>query len=107
MIDVINKYKTKEKLKGIIIYGGRPSDLGNPYILGVDGNRETVIERYRTYFNEEIKNKKSKLYLKIQKILELAKDNDIHLVCFCKPLDCHLDIVKEYLDNQINKEIKK
>jgi hypothetical protein len=31
------------------IYVGRPSPLGNPYLLGRDGNREEVIAQYRRW----------------------------------------------------------
>jgi hypothetical protein len=31
------------------IYIGRPSNWGNPFVIGRDGNREQVIEKYRAY----------------------------------------------------------
>lgn len=31
------------------VYIGRPSKWGNPYTIGVDGNRDEVIEKYRNY----------------------------------------------------------
>ena len=31
------------------IYIGRPSKWGNPFVIGRDGNREQVIEKYRAY----------------------------------------------------------
>jgi hypothetical protein len=31
------------------VYIGRPSVWGNPYVIGKDGDRETVIRKYREY----------------------------------------------------------
>jgi hypothetical protein len=31
------------------IHIGRPSNWGNPFVIGRDGNREQVIEKYRAY----------------------------------------------------------
>lgn len=59
------------------VYIGRPSKWGNPFIIGKDGNRYEVIEKFIKYlvsselFNEldELKNK--------------------HLLCWCDPKPCH------------------
>lgn len=69
----------------------RSSLYGNPYRIGRDGTREEVIEKYKKYFYDKIERnhdfRKSVLYLK-GKILG----------CYCKPLNCHCDIIVEYLD---------
>ena len=46
------------------MYVGRPTPLGNPFVIGVDGTRAEVIEKYRTWIlheldwgNEEIERK--------------------------------------------------
>lgn len=63
------------------IYIGRPSKWGNPFVVGIDGNRAEVIRRYERW----IKN----CYL-IDDIHELrGKD----LVCWCSPLPCHGDVL--------------
>ncbi len=63
------------------IYVGRPTKWGNPYVIGRDGNRERVIDRYREYLQD------SGL---IDDIHELrGKD----LVCWCAPAACHADVL--------------
>jgi len=66
------------------VYIGRGSKWGNPFVIGQDGNRQEVIEKYRQY----ILNKP-----KLLKCLpELA---DKTLGCFCKPKTCHGDVLVE------------
>jgi len=69
------------------VYIGRPSIWGNPFIIGKDGNREMVIKKFKEY----ILNKPELL----KKLPEL---NGKILGCYCKPLDCHGDILIELLD---------
>lgn len=64
------------------LYIGRPSMFGNPY--GFEP-RDRAIERYR-----EDARKPGKLRDAIAKIPEGAK-----LGCYCKPLDCHGDVIVE------------
>ena len=74
------------------VYIGRGSIYGNPYVIGVDGTREEVIEKYRKYFNERIASdeefKKEVLTLK----------NKI-LCCYCAPKSCHGDVIIQYLSS--------
>lgn len=60
----------------------RKSIFGNPFVLGIHGNRDEVCDKYDVYFNkrimEDIEFRKSVLQLK-GKILG----------CHCVPLRCH------------------
>jgi hypothetical protein len=63
------------------IYIGRGSKWGNPFVIGKDGTRDEVIDKYLDY------------------LCTTDLDRDIHelfgkrLGCFCKPLACHGDIL--------------
>lgn len=73
------------------VYAGRGSRLGNKYIIGKDGNRPEVIEKYRADFYWRLENEPGfKEY--VESLWGLV------LGCFCKPLPCHGDIVVEYLE---------
>jgi len=78
-------------------YIGRGSVFGNPYHVQKHG-RNTCIEKYRQYFYErlerDVKFKEAVHSLKIK-----DRNKELCLVCYCKPLDCHGDIIKEYCDN--------
>jgi hypothetical protein len=73
------------------IYIGRPSIFGNPYSIGKDGTRKEVIEKYRIYFYNKILLDKN-FYRAICKLKGKI------LGCWCKPEDCHGDIIATYLD---------
>lgn len=66
------------------IFIGRGTKWGNPFKIGKDGNRSQVIKKYEKY-------------LLSNKVLM----NDLHeldgkiLGCFCKPEECHGDVLKE------------
>ena len=76
----------------VFIGRGRNDILGNPFKIGVHGDRKQVIYLFRAYF-----------YLKMAtdqtfkaKVLSLK---DKILGCYCKPFPCHGDIYVEYLDS--------
>ena len=63
----------------------RTTKWGNPFVIGKDGSRQQVIEKYRAY-----------LWLSplINDLHELfGKD----LECWCAPLPCHGDVIAEVL----------
>lgn len=66
---------------------------GNPWIIGRDGSREEVIERYKQEFNKKILDKEFRA--------EVLKLKNKTLGCFCRPESiCHGDVLKEYLDKR-------
>ena len=72
------------------VYIRRSSPWGNPYAIGIDGDREEVIRKYQYNFD--------KGYLKSSKE-ELLKLRGKILGCHCKPLACHGDILANYLNS--------
>ncbi len=68
------------------VYIGRGSIWGNPFVIGKDGSRDEVIEKYRSYL-------KAKPEL-LSRIYEL--DGKV-LGCYCKPAACHGDVLVEIL----------
>ena len=74
----------------------RSTILGNPYKIGKDGTRKEVIEKYRKRLWECIQ-----LVDKLNKLAEMP--DDTILGCWCKPKECHGDVlikVIEYLKNR-------
>jgi len=71
----------------------RGLSLGNPYVIGRDGTREEVIEKYKTYFRKRLDSDPKF----ISAILGLKGKI---LGCYCKPLPCHGDVIAEYLNNE-------
>lgn len=63
------------------VYIGRPSKWGNPFVIGKNGSRQEVIEKYEAY------------------LYSSGLVNDVHelsglvLGCWCSPLPCHGDVL--------------
>ena len=74
------------------VYIGRPSFLGNPFVIGEDGNRAEVIEKYRIWFTNRIASNPTFG----DAVRAYCGDKD--LACWCAPLSCHGDVIKEFLD---------
>lgn len=86
---VVNRLDTIE----YDIYIGRPGKWGNPYVIGKDGTRLEVIEKYRRYI------------LANKKLLDcLPELSGKVLGCWCKPLPCHGDVLAELTDRYMDKE---
>lgn len=79
---VVNLYKEKYD-----VYIGRGSIWGNPFIIGKHGNRKQVIEKYKNYILNDAY-LMSQLYTLKGKVLG----------CFCKPKECHGDILVELVE---------
>lgn len=74
------------------VYIGRPSIWGNPFVIGKDGSRKEVIEKYKQYIKSqpELLNKLKDLKGKV-------------LGCWCAPKECHGDILAELANKKENK----
>lgn len=68
------------------VYIGRPSKWGNPFEVGKDGTREDVCKKYRTW-----------LLSQHQLLEELLDLKGKVLGCWCKPRECHGDVLVEML----------
>lgn len=86
--NVVNKY---HKVR-YDVYIGRGSDYGNPYVIGADGDRDEVINKYRTYFYKRIESEPS-FRLRVESLRGKT------LACFCKPKACHGDVIIDYLSD--------
>ena len=64
----------------------RRTRWGNPFRLGVDGDREQVIALYRAELWRRIRAGEVSLE-------ELAELNGCWLACWCEPLPCHGDVL--------------
>jgi len=72
------------------IYIGRGSPYGNPFVIGIDGDRDAVCDKY-----EQMLRSKPLLLEKFKQELR-GKD----LVCFCAPKRCHGDFLIEIANQE-------
>lgn len=66
------------------IYIGRPSKWGNPFIIGRDGTRKEVIDKYRIWILDQP-----------ELIKALPELKGKILGCWCKPNSCHGDVLSD------------
>lgn len=69
----------------------RTSLFGNPFKLGKDGDRATVLAKYRAYFEKRVAEDEAFK----QKVLALR---NLRLGCWCSPLPCHAMIIAAYIE---------
>ena len=70
------------------VYIGRGSPWGNPFVIGIHGDRDDVIYEYRHWMMEQ--------WCKIDGWLEPLIGKD--LLCYCAPLRCHGDVLIELIE---------
>jgi len=72
------------------VYIGRGSKWGNPFVIGKDGDRLEVMDKYEMYimYNDDL-------------IFALPELVGMTLGCYCAPLPCHGDILKIMVEDEI------
>lgn len=64
------------------VYIGRPSKWGNPFVIGRDGNREEVVQKYHDW-----------ILTQPQLLKDLHELKGKVLACWCAPQACHGDVL--------------
>ena len=67
----------------------RATDWGNPFILPIDGDRQTVVENYQIYLD-----------MKPSLLAKLHTLKGKVLGCWCYPEMCHAEVLEEYADDR-------
>lgn len=84
-------FNKKNKYPIDAIYIGRGSMYGNPFVIGVDGTRDEVCDKFEQYVE-------ANLLIKETFIKTLAGRD---LVCFCKPERCHGDYLLQIANRDV------
>lgn len=80
MCKVLNKHKAGEPAGAVYI--GRGSKWGNPFRIGRDGDRATVIAKHERWLSDRHD---------LLRVLDELRGRD--LLCFCAPLPCHGELL--------------
>ncbi len=83
------------------VYVGRPSPLGNPYLLYCEEDRMSVIAVYEGWLIQQLSNPRSAASIEIHRLVTLARKHDVCLVCWCAPKPCHADVIKRVMEGII------
>jgi len=97
-IRVLNKGRARRGLYGVYI--GRGSPLGNPFIIGKDGTRAEVIDKYKPYLENALKEGNPVIVKAMNDISEMSMQYaGVNLLCHCKPKRCHGDVIKSIIED--------
>lgn len=80
----IDYVRTVYCAEGYDVYIGRPSKWGNPFVIGKDGLRDEVIQKYREWIQGQP-----------QLLAALGELRGKFLGCYCRPAACRGDILSE------------
>ena len=102
----------------------RETAVGNPFVIGKDGTREEVIEKFDVYIRSRIERWRYAVELAqalpaqrnpdlepddvfvggwFRHVIARVKNGEyIALACWCAPLKCHGDILKRIVEDAIN-----
>jgi len=84
----VGSARSEQKYGPNKVYIGRPSKFGNPFVIGRDGSRKEVIEKYRAWvMNQPELVSAARAELKGKR-----------LICWCAPLACHGDVLVEIVE---------
>lgn len=82
------------------------SPLANPFHIGKDGDRPTVVQKYRTWLNAEItkgmRGEYSRSFEELKRIRDkVLAGEKVKLACYCFPKECHASVVKEQVEKMV------
>ena len=88
---VLNRHDGVQMDDSNIIYIGRPGMFGNPFQMHGEDSRKEVIERYRLWFDGQMR-----FYPQFRlRVLQLRGHD---LACWCAPKPCHGDVIIDWLN---------
>ena len=88
------------------VYVGRPSALGNPFLVGRDGTREDVIARYRRWLRAQWRHGEAVRQELERLAAKYRRDGRLTLLCWCAPLPCHADVIREAVVGICAREVR-
>jgi hypothetical protein len=78
------------------------SPLHNPYPLPSESQREACIARYLLYLRRELVADNVEINAELDRLVALASEGPIKLVCYCAPKACHGDILKGMIEDELD-----
>lgn len=79
-------------------YCGRGSPVGNPFPKGEGRTRDQACDEYRAWFYEQIQAGNSYVLNYLHYLLDILEEEGVvQLRCFCFPLRCHTETIRDWL----------
>ena len=103
VLNVKNKRTHKPEVGKVDVYCGRGSVLGNPFshkegtkAKFVVESRDEAVEAYRAYFKAQMESNPEFLN-EMRRIYRIARKQEVNLVCYCYPLNCHCNVIRGFI----------
>ena len=88
-------------------YIDRRSPLGNPFKMHKPEDRDDVIKQYRVWLSRQLSGAEDielnqRVLDELKRLLHIAQNKQLNLICWCAPKACHGDVIKaclEWMDN--------
>lgn len=94
-IRVVNQALDRHCVEGgSRVYVGRPSVLGNPF----------VIAKYTTWLDRRIRLNDRAVISELERIKSIAIRQPVELACHCMPASCHAERVSEIVRRMIDQD---
>jgi hypothetical protein len=68
--------------------------LGNPYVIGPDGARHDVVDKYRAWLREQYRLNGAVRRALRKLAIRYITDGRLTLVCWCTPQACHAEVIR-------------
>lgn len=99
---IVIKNRKKDAITKNSVFVHRGYVLGNPFPCWPIStlSRDECIEKYREWFYDKVKQYDTEVIKVLKEIRSkhLAGET-VELVCYCSPLKCHAEIIKEFVEN--------
>ena len=103
MIRIVNLRNYVAKDNEVLIKVDRSNKiLGNKFYMKTEADRNKVCDYYANWFNAKVNNNDISVMQELNRILIIARNNDIALGCWCYPKRCHSETIKAWLENNLN-----
>ena len=80
------------------------SPLGNPFVIGRDGDRAAVIAKYRTHFAAQLGRRDGVVMKDLERLVSILRhEGMLTLLCWCAPEACHGDVVAQWIESQVER----
>ncbi len=81
----------------------RAGVLGNPYGMRRLSERDVSCDKYHLHFHRMVREHDKEFMDEIARIIGIYKvHGKLELMCWCTPLRCHSETIKDYLEATIN-----
>ena len=85
-------------------YIGRPSPLGNPYVMRGEHTRDAVCNEYERWLTRKVHERDEVVMSELERLAAIASVRPLKLVCYCAPKRCHGETIAKVISKMVGSE---